>query len=111
MSLLSNLRDKALETLIRKNELVNRFGEIQSLAINSEQGYADIAILLHGESAPIDIRGYYSFNDIGKDTEVVVTNISCSRKWIDEVCSYWLEKHTLSYTLPGLAGGIAKFFF
>lgn len=111
MSLLSNLRDKALETLIRKNELVNRFGEIQSLTINSESGFADLSILLHGEKASITFRGYYTFNDMGKDTLVSVTSISCGRQWLDEIASYWLEKHTLSYTLPGLAGGLAKFFF
>ena len=111
MSFLSKARDKAIEAVIRKNELVKRFGEIQNLAINSEQGYADISVLLHGEKAPIALRAYYSFNDMGKDTEVSVTSISCDRKWIDEIASYWLENHTLSYTLPGLAGGLAKIFF
>ncbi len=111
MSLLSNMRDKAIEALIRKQEIVKRFGDIQNLSINSEQGYADISVLLHGEAAPIPFRAYYNFNDMGKDTQVTVSSISCGRLWIDEIISYWLESHTLSYTLPGIAGGIAKIFF
>ena len=111
MSLIGNMRDKAIEAIIRRNEFVRRFGDIQNVSINSEQGYADVSILLHGEPQPTSFRGYYCFNDMGKDTEVVVTSISCGKQWIDEILTYWLEKHTLSYTLPGLTGGIAKFFF
>ena len=111
MSLLSNLRDRAIEALIRKNEFVKRFGDIENLSINSEKGYADVSVLLHGEASPIQFRAYYVFNDMGKDTEVSVTSISCGRGWIDEIFSFWLEKHTLNYTIPGFAGGIAKILF
>lgn len=111
MSLLGNMRDKAIEAIIRRNELVKRFGDIQSLSINSEQGYADVSVLLHGEPAPLQFRAYYTFNDMGKDTQVTVSSISCGRQWIDEVVSWWLEKNTLSYTIPGIAGGLAKIFF
>ncbi|MBO7384588.1 MAG: hypothetical protein K6E57_02530 [Fibrobacter sp.] len=111
MSLLGKARDKAVEAIIRKNEFVKRFGDIQSLSINSDQGYADVVVLLHGEKEPITFRGYYSFNDMDKDTELCFTSISCGRRWIDDLLSYWLEGHTLSYTIPGLAGGLAKIFF
>lgn len=111
MSLLGNFRDKAIEALIRKNETVKRFGEIQSVSINSDEGYADVSILLHGEPAPITFRGYYVFHDMGDTTDVVVTSITCKRAWIDEALSLVLEKTTLRYTLPRLAGGLAKILF
>ncbi|MCQ2062299.1 MAG: hypothetical protein MJY99_03070 [Fibrobacter sp.] len=111
MSILSNMRDKAIEAIIRRNELVKRFGDIQSLSINSEQGFADVSVLLHGEPSALKFRAYYTFNDMGKDTQVTVSSISCGREWIDEVLAYWLEGHTLSYNIPGIAGGLAKIFF
>lgn len=111
MSILTNIRDKAVEALIRRNETIKRFGEIQNISIDSGKGFADISVLLHGEPAPLDFRAYYTFNEMGKDTQVVVSSISCGRLWIDEVIGYWLESHELSYTLPGIAGGIARILF
>lgn len=112
MSLLGNLRDKAVEALVRNNELVKRFGEVQSISIDSEKGTADVSVLLHGEIAPLQFRGYYFFDtaDDGK-TDVVVRKITCERLWINEALDFWLGKTTLRYTLPGITGGIAKILF
>lgn len=111
MSLLSNLRDKAIEAIIRKNDLVKRFGMIQSVTINSEKGFADVSVLLHGELDPLVFRCYYVFQEMDENTDVVVTSITCKRLWIDEALSLLLQKTTLRYPLPKLAGGIAKILF
>ncbi|MCF0216178.1 MAG: hypothetical protein HUK21_09015 [Fibrobacteraceae bacterium] len=106
-----NFRDKALEIFIRNHPLIKKFGEVQSLSINATNGTADISILLCGEPAPIQFRGYYYFDDTDKGTDIVVRQISCERPWINEALNLYLSKTTLRYTLPGIAGGIAKIFF
>lgn len=111
MSLLKNFRDKAVEKFVKNHELVKKFGEVQTLSIDSDNGVADVSILLHGEIFPLKFRGYYSFDDTDSGTDIVICKITCEREWIDEALSYWLENKTLRYKLPGLAGGIAKILF
>lgn len=111
MSFLSNLRDKAVEAFIKNHELVKKFGDVQSVSIDSDQGTADVSVLLHGEIFPITFRAYYFFDDTDKGTDIVVRKISSERRWIDEVLEYYLGDKTLRYTLPGLAGGLAKVIF
>ena len=63
MSLLGNLRNKAVEAFVKNHELVKRFGDVQSVSIDSDNGTADVSVLLHGEIFPIKFRGYYYFDD------------------------------------------------
>jgi len=111
MSLLSNLRDKAVEAFVKNHELVKKFGDVQSISINSDNGTADVSVLLHGEIFPIKFRGYYYFDDTANGTDIVVRKITSERQWIDEALEYWLGDKTLRYTLPSLAGGLAKVLF
>ena len=111
MSLLGNLRDKAVEAFVRNHEMVKRFGEIQTLSIDSANGTADVSILLHGEASPIKFRGYYSFEDGDAGTDIVIRKITCEREWIDTALSMWVNGKNYRYTLPGLAGSIAKIVF
>lgn len=111
MSLLSNMRDKAVEAFIKNHPMVKRFGDIASLSINSAEGYADVEMMLHGEPRIIGFRGYYYFDDTDNGTDIVVRKITSDRKWIDEALAFWFEKTTLRYPLPGITGGIAKILF
>lgn len=111
MSLLSNFRDKAVEKFVRNHELVKKFGEVQTISIDSENGTIDTTVLLNGEIAPIKFRGYYYFDDTDKGTDIVIRKITCERLWIDTALDYWLGDKTLRYNIPGLAGGIAKILF
>ncbi|MCF0224213.1 MAG: hypothetical protein HUK20_08080 [Fibrobacter sp.] len=116
MSLLKNLRDKAVEKFVRNNELVKRFGEVEAISIDSETGVVDVSIQLHGEQAPLKFKGYYFFDETSTDSsrgsvDIIVRKITCERLWINEALDYWLSSNTLRYTIPGIAGGIAKFFF
>lgn len=111
MSLLSNLRDRAVEAFVKNHELVKKFGEVQSVAIDSDKGTADVSVLLHGEIFPIKFRAYYFFDDTANGTDIVIRKITCERRWIDEALEYWLGEKTLRYSLPGLAGGLAKVLF
>ena len=96
MSLLGNLRDKAVEAFVRNHEMVKRFGEIQTLSIDSTNGTADISILLHGEASPIKFRGYYNFDTEDSTTYIVIKKITCERRWIDEGLNMWLSSSTLT---------------
>lgn len=111
MSLLSNLRNKAVEAFVKNHETVKRFGEVQSVSIDSDNGTADVSVLLHGEIFPIKFRGYYYFDEADSGSDIVVRKITCERQWINEALSYWLDGKTLRYNIPGLAGGIAKIIF
>ena len=96
---------------MKNHELVKRFGDVQSVSIDSDNGTADVSVLLHGEIFPIKFRGYYYFDDTDLGTDIVVRKITCERQWIDQALSYWLDGKTLRYNLPGLAGGLAKIIF
>lgn len=111
MSLLSNLRDKAVEKFVRNHELVKRFGEVQTISIDDHKGIIDISILLHGEIAPLCFRGFYYIDDVASGTDIVIRKITCERIWINEALEYWIGDKTLRYNIPGLAGGIAKILF
>ena len=111
MSLLGNIRDKAVEKFVRNHEMVKRFGDVQSISIDSDMGTADVAVLLHGEDRPIKFRGYYSFEDGDTGTDIVIRKITCEREWIDAALSMWVNGKNYRYTLPGLAGSIAKIVF
>ena len=111
MSILGNLRDKAVESFVKNHELVKRFGDVQSVSIDSDNGTIDTAVLLHGEIFPIKFRAYYYFDDTDSGTDIVIRKITSERTWIDQALEYWLGDKTLRYRLPGLAGGIAKIIF
>lgn len=112
MSILSNVRDKAVESFIRNNDLVKQFGSLQSLSINSEDCTADISILLNGEIFPIKFRAYYKLCDEDSNTYIEIWKVSCEREWIDKVLLMYLSKKTFKHKLPtGIVSGIAKFLF
>ena len=119
MSILSNIRDKAVESFIRKNETVQRFGAIQDVYIDSESRIANVKILLRGESQDTLFRAYYSFEDGDKGTELVFDKLTGDRTWINEALKLFMDGRRLSFpiadysgeTFSGIAGGLAKFFF
>ena len=88
MSLLGNLRNKAVEAFVKNHELVKRFGDVQSVSIDSDNGTADVSVLLHGEIFPIKFRGYYYFDDTDTGTDrvniIIITfyNNFCSKTGI-----------------------------
>ena len=84
MSILSNLRDRAIESFIRKNETVLRFGEIQEVSIDSDARIASVWINLRGETETTLFRGYYGFDEGEKGTELIFEKITCERTWINE---------------------------
>ena len=119
MSMLSNLRDRAVESFIRKNETVQRFGEIDEVSIDSNARIASVKMTLRGENQTTLFRGYYGFDDGDKGTELVFEKITCERPWINEVIKLALGDKRLRFPiadysgekLSGIAGGLAKILF
>ena len=119
MSILSNIRDRAVESFIRKNETVQRFGEIDEVFIDSEARIANVKITLRGESQTTLFRGYYGFEDGEKGTELVFDKLTCDRTWINEALKLYMDGRKLRFPiadysgekLAGITGKFAKIFF
>lgn len=119
MSILSSIRDRAVESFIRKNETVQRFGEVDEVSIDAESRIATVKITLRGESQTTLFKGHYGFDEGEKGTELVFKKITCERAWIDEAIKYALGDKALRFPiadysgekLAGITGGIAKILF
>ena len=119
MSLLGNLRDKAIESFIRKNETVLRFGTVEEVVIDSDARIASAKIMLRGETQTTLFRGYYGFEEGDRGTELVFDKLTCDRTWINEALKLYMEGRKLRFPiadysgdkLSGIAGGIAKIIF
>ncbi|MCF0222340.1 MAG: hypothetical protein HUK19_08605, partial [Fibrobacter sp.] len=94
MSLLNNLRNKAVETFVRNHELVKKFGEVQTISVDSDNGIIDATVLLNGEQAPIKFRAYYYWDDVEKGTDIVIRKITSERQWIDTALDFALGDKT-----------------
>ena len=119
MSILSNIRDRAVESFIRKNETVQRFGSVEEVIIDSESRIASVKILLRGETQTTLFRGYYGFEDGEKGTELVFDKLTCDRTWINEALKLYMDGRKLRFPiadysgekLAGITGKFAKIFF
>lgn len=111
MSLLSKFRDSIVEKFVRNHKLVKKFGDIQSITINSEKGDATVTVLLHGEPAPLAFHGFYSFEDSDDETFIVCKKITCERQWINDALDFYLTDNPIRQPLPRFTGGLAKILF
>lgn len=119
MSLLGNLRDRAVESIIRKNETVQRFGSVEEVVIDSDARIASVKILLRGDSQTTLFRGYYGFEEGDKGTELVFEKITCDRTWINVALKLYMNQRKLRFpiadysgeTFAGITGKFAKILF
>ena len=119
MSLLGNLRDKAIESFIRKNETVLRFGTVEEVVIDSDARIASAKIMLCGETQTTLFRGYYGFEEGDRGTELVFDKLTCDRTWINEALKLYMEGRKLRFPiadysgekLAGITGKFAKILF
>ncbi len=119
MSLLGNLRDKAIESFIRKNETVLRFGTVEEVVIDSDARIASAKIMLRGETQTTLFRGYYGFEEGDRGTELVFDKLTCDRTWINEALKLYMEGRKLRFPiadysgekLAGITGKFAKILF
>lgn len=119
MSLLGNLRDRAVESIIRKNETVQRFGSVEEVVIDSDTRIASVKILLRGDTQTTLFRGYYGFEEGDKGTELVFEKITCDRTWINVALKLYMNQRKFRFpiadysgeTFAGITGKFAKILF
>ena len=111
MSFLSNARDKAIEMFFRRNDFINRFGEIQNVDIDSLENQANVTILLHGEFTPTTLCAHYCFEDTDQGTMIVINKVDGPRPLINEIAAWWFKDHSIQKALPKGTGLFAKILF
>ena len=111
MSFLSNARDKAIEMFFRRNDFINRFGEIQIVDIDSLENQATVTILLHGEFTPTTLCAHYCFEDTEQGTMIVINKVDSPRPLINEIAAWWFKDHSIKKALPKGTGLFAKILF
>ena len=111
MSFLSNARDKAIEMFFRRNDFINRFGEIQDVKIDSLENQANVTILLHGEFSPTTLCAHYCFEDTEQGTMIVINKVDSPRPLINEIAAWWFKDHSIKKALPKGTGLFAKILF
>jgi hypothetical protein len=77
--------------------LKGRYGEVQSLVLDTKEHSLELKILLNGESDAVDMSiGYYEINDSVPEKPVVVLNqITASRQWMQELAADNIEGKTI----------------
>ena len=111
MSFLSNARDKAIEMFFRRNDFINRFGEIQNVDIDSLENQATVTILLHGEFTPTTLCAHYCFEDTEQGTMIVINKVDSPRMLFNEIAAWWFKNHSIKKALPKGTGLFAKILF
>jgi len=68
------------------NQQITRYGIVQDLKIDSRRKTVEVSCLLHGESAPIQIKvENYVVETVGDKKFVAVTGFVCSRPWLQNL--------------------------
>ncbi|HSY53561.1 MAG TPA: hypothetical protein VK785_03890 [Opitutaceae bacterium] len=68
------------------NNLIARYGKVQSLKIDSRQKTLEVSCLLDGESSPITIKvENYTVETEGDKKFLRATNFSCTRPWLQNL--------------------------
>lgn len=111
MSFLSNARDKAIELFFQRNEFIKKFGEIETVEINSDENRACITILLHGETEPTTLCAHYYFEDTDQGTLIVINKVESEREMINVIAGWWFKDNAIKKMLPKGAGLFAKILF
>lgn len=111
MSFLSNARDKAIEMFFQRNDFIKRFGEIQSIDIDSQENQANITILLHGEFSPTTLCAHYCFEDTDEGTLIVINKVDSERELINAIAAWWFKNHSIKKALPKGTSLFAKILF
>lgn len=68
------------------NNRIARYGEVQTLRINSREKTMEVSCLLHGEKDPITIKvENYNVDSSGAKKYVEATTITCTRPWLQNL--------------------------
>lgn len=87
------------------NNQIVRYGEVQSLKIDSKQKTVEVSCLLHGEPSPISIKvEKYTVEVQGNKKFFQASSISCTRPWLQNLLADFAKDRRVE--LPSWAEGV-----
>ena len=87
------------------NRQIERYGEVQTLKIDSRGKTVEVTCLLHGEPKPITIKvENYQMDSSGDKTFFQATDITCTRPWLQNLLTDFAKSRRIE--LPKWAEGI-----
>ena len=87
-----------------KNRIA-RYGEVQTLRINSSEKTMELSCLLHGESHPITIKvENYAINSTGAKKYIEAPTITSTRPWLQNLLADFARNRPIE--LPNWAESI-----
>jgi hypothetical protein len=95
----NSLKDRVTGKAARMhcNQLLERYGTVQDLRIDSARRSMEIVCLLEGETSPITVTvERYEITDAGGDKFVHIGASRCSRPWVQ----HFLEDHLYGRKFP-----------
>ncbi len=68
------------------NRKIERYGQVSHLKLDSHSKSAEFTCALQGETEPVLVRvGRYVVHEVGDQRFIEVTQISCSRPWLENL--------------------------
>jgi len=87
--------------------LKSGYGEVTALEFDSKARSLRLQLLLHGEDSPIDVEiGQFEAEVDGEDLAVVLTDVTVSRAWMQELVRSRVEGRR--FPVPAAFAGMAK---
>ena len=106
---MESLRSMAIRAAANQNDLVKRFGRVQSLEIDPDSKSIFISALLKGEAEPIQATLHYELGEYAEGKRLRILSIDASREWLKQVATLALEKSgPLQIPLQGTMGNIVS---
>ena len=95
--MLNKIKDKALATTAKVaiNNTIKAYGEVLNITIDTKKHSLELETLLKGEIEPLSVSiGNYTLDN----NEIVISNITTSRAWINTLSKTYLEGK--AFTVP-----------
>lgn len=99
-----------MKVAANRHALVQRFGTVHKIRIDTESRTIEAEIGLKGESGTIGVTVHYNLDAQNTQTRVMIDRVRISREWLDAAARLWLENQG-PVTLPfkGLSAQLLQF--
>lgn len=105
-----SFKDSAAKVAANRHPLVQRFGTVHSIHIDTEARSIQIQLGLKSEATPIGVTVRYTVLSEESCTRIQVDSVAVSREWMHEAAQIWLaSKGPLIIPIDGLAGQLVRF--
>jgi hypothetical protein len=102
MSLISAMRDKAIQTAAKSwlQTQTKAVKDVQSLEIDSKQRTFSMKLELAGEDEPLTVTGSYQLIEAGGKTVLAPADIQTSKEWLTILAAEQVKGRT--FEVPGI---------